>query len=75
MLTDSFAFGNGLNEEGDVVITAAECGGGCTAGDIVEDGEQLTDQNGHIINPGLDDDEIAVNNQSFTEQDAAGFTT
>ena len=72
---DSFAFGNGLNEEGDVVITAAECGGGCTAGDLVEDGEQLTDQNGHIINPGLDDDEIAVNNHSFTEQDAAGLTT
>lgn len=71
---DTFASGDGLNEEGDVIITSADCGGGCSAGDLVEDGEQLQDLDGNVINPGLDDDEIAVNNRSSTEQDGAGFT-
>lgn len=71
---DSFdGGGNGLNEDGDIIITAAECGGGCSAGDLVEDGEQVEDQNDNVINPGLDDDEIAVNNRSETEQDGFGI--
>lgn len=70
---DSFLAGDGLNEEGDVIITAAECGLACTAGDLVEEGEQVLDQYGNIINPGLDDDEIAVNNSSATEQDSYGI--
>ncbi|MEW5010532.1 MAG: TonB-dependent receptor [Cycloclasticus sp.] len=70
---DSFLGGNGLNEDGDIIITAADCAGACNTGDLVEEGEQLADQHGHLINPGLDDDEIAVNNQSTTEQAAYGF--
>ena len=66
--------GNGLNEDGDIVITAAECGGGCTAGDLIEEGGQVEDQHGNVINPGLDDDEIAVNNRSATEQDSYGLS-
>lgn len=73
---DSFdGGGNGLNEDGDIIISAAECGGGCSAGDLIEDdGEQIEDQNGNAINPGLDDDEIAVNNRSTTEQDGFGLS-
>ena len=70
---DAIVGGNGINEEGDVIITAAECGGACNAGDLIEEGEQVEDQNGNAINPGLDDDEIAVNNQSTTEQEGFGF--
>ncbi|ORU93066.1 MAG: TonB-dependent receptor [Cycloclasticus sp. symbiont of Bathymodiolus heckerae] len=65
--------GAGLNENGDIIITADECGGACTAGDLVEEGEQVEDQNGNVVNPGLDDDEIAINNSSTTEQDGYGL--
>jgi len=65
---DSIVGGAGLNEDSDIIITAVECGGGCNTGDLVEEGEQVVDQNGNAINPGLDDDEIAVNNQSRTAQ-------
>lgn len=65
---------NGLNEDGDIVITAVECGGSCNTGDLIEDGEQVEDQNGNGINPGLDDDELAVNNRSTTEQDGNGIS-
>jgi outer membrane receptor protein involved in Fe transport len=71
---DSFNLGNGLNEDGDIVITAAECGGGCAVGDLIEEGEQVEDQNDNAVNPGLDDDEIAVNNRSTTEQDGNGLS-
>lgn len=71
---DSFdGSGNGLNGDGDTVITAAECDG-CSAGNLIEDGKQVEDQNGNTINPGLDDDEIAVNNSSTTEQDGSGLS-
>ena len=70
---DSFFAGNGLNEDGDIVITAAECGGACSVGDLVEEGEQVEDQANSAINPGLDDDEIAINNFSTTKQDGIGF--
>jgi outer membrane receptor protein involved in Fe transport len=70
---DAVVGGDGLNEDGDIIVTAAECGGACVAGNLVEEGEQVEDQNGNVINPGLDDDEIAVNNTSTTEQDGYGF--
>jgi outer membrane receptor protein involved in Fe transport len=72
---DSFDIGgNGLNEDGDIIVTAAECAAGCAAGDLIEEGEQVEDQDGNVINPGLDDDEIAVNNRSTTTQDGFGFS-
>jgi outer membrane receptor protein involved in Fe transport len=71
---DSIVGGDGFNEDGDVIITAADCGGACSAGDLVEEGEQVEDQNGNVINPSLDDDEVAVNNRSETDQDSFGFS-
>ena len=73
---DAFdGLGNGLDEDGDTIITSAECAGSCTTGDLTEDGEKVEDQYGNNINPGLDDDELAVNNRSKTEQDGLGFST
>lgn len=66
--------GDALNEDGDIIVTAADCGGACTVGNLVDDGEQVTDQAGNVINPGLDDDEIAINNRSTTEQMGFGFS-
>ena len=65
---------NGLDEDGDIVISVANCGGACVVGDLVEEGEQVEDQNGNAINLGLDDDELAVNNTSTTEQDGLGLS-
>jgi len=44
------------------------------AGFLYEGSEQVEDQHGNPINLGLDDDEIAVNNRSSTEQDGLGFS-
>tara|TARA_R110002111_G_scaffold124747_4_gene189315 strand:- start:10957 stop:13347 length:2391 start_codon:yes stop_codon:yes gene_type:complete len=71
---DTIVGGDGLNEEGEIIIDSATCGGGCFAGDLIDDGEQVEDQAGNAINPGLDDDELGANNRSTTEQSGYGFS-
>jgi len=66
--------GNGLDADGIPIVSNAACDGACAVGQLVEDGSPLLDLSGELINPGLEEDSLAVNNRSDTKQDGAGLS-
>ena len=67
------AAGSGRSESGNVIIAGDVCGGICSVGDLVENGELIRDQNALVINTSLEEDDLAINNRSFTDQMGLGF--
>ncbi|MBE9539307.1 MAG: TonB-dependent receptor [Proteobacteria bacterium] len=66
--------GNGYDADGEQIVSHEACDGACSEGQLVEEGVPLVDQNGVRINPGLEDDALAVNNNSETRQDGLGLS-